>query len=217
MSRGAVIEGIAREKIVVILRGYTEEELLSIAAAVEAGGVHYLEITFDATGRVPAWETARQIGAVKEKFPHLHVGAGTVLTVEQVEAAAGAGAEFLISPDVNGEVIRKTRELGLVSIPGAFTATEAQAAHRAGADFVKLFPAGNMPSAYLASLAAPLSHIRFLAVGAIHEKNAPEYLRAGAVGVGVGSIVEKAAVKAGDFARVTNRVRALADAIGAGE
>lgn len=209
MSRGAVIEGILREKTVVILRGYTEEELLSLAGAVEAGGVRYIEITFDATGRIPAWETARRIGAVKEKFPHLHVGAGTVLTVQEAEAAAGAGAEYLISPDVNEAVIRRTREMGLVSIPGAFTATEAQAAHRAGADFVKLFPAGNMPPAYLSSLAAPLSHIRFLAVGSVNEENARDYLEAGAVGVGVGNIVEKAAVQAGDFARITERVARL--------
>ena len=124
-----------------------------------------------------------------------------------VERAYAAGAQFIVSPDTNVAVIQRTRELGMVSMPGAMTPSEAMAAHTAGADFVKLFPAGALGAGYIKAVRAPLSHIAFLAVGGINENNAKSFIEAGCVGLGVGgNLVNKAWIEAGEF----NKIAALA-------
>ncbi len=102
------------------------------------------------------------------------------MSEEQVETAANAGAQFIISPDCYEPVIKKIRELGLVSMPGCLTPTEAAMAHRWGADFVKLFPNSEFKLSYLKALIAPLSHIKFLSVGGVNENNLRDFIDAGA-------------------------------------
>ena len=132
------------------------------------------------------------------------VGAGTVLTLKQLKIAKAAGAEFIVSPDTNEAVIRKTVKLGMVSLPGAYSATEAVKAHNAGADYVKLFPCLDNAASYLKAIKAPLSHIKFLAVGGITADNAADFIKAGADGVGVGSaLVNKTYVENGEFDKLT--------------
>ena len=144
----------------------------------------------------------------------MHIGAGTVITEKQAELTWRAGGTFIISPDTNEAVIAKTKELGMISIPGALTPTEAQRAHRAGADFVKLFPAGSLGASYLKAICAPLSHIRFLVVGGIDEKNIPEYRKAGARGFGIGSaIVNAKALEQCDAAQWTALAKKYVDTI----
>ncbi len=105
-------------------------------------------------------------------------------------------------------VIKKTRELGMVSIPGAFTPTEAANAHRFGADFVKLFPNSEVKISYLKALVAPLSHVKFLAVGGVNHENMRDYLNAGARGVGVATaIADKKAIFSGNYEEITERAR----------
>ena len=105
-------------------------------------------------------------------------------------------------------MIRRTRELGLVSIPGSLTPSEATLAHRSGADFIKLFPNGEMKPSYLHAVAVPLSHLKFLAVGGVNENNLADYIRAGACGIGVATgIVNKEKIKAGDYAAITALAR----------
>lgn len=200
-----IIEKVLKHKIVVILRGLSREQVLSTVEAMERGGIRLVEVTFDQSGRISDAETAANIRAIAENFAgRVEVGAGTVMSVEQVELAAEAGARFIISPDAYEPVIRRTAELGLVSMPGAFTPTEAANAHRWGADFVKLFPNSELGIGYLKALRAPLSHIRFLAVGGVNEKNMKEYLEAGACGIGVATgIVNKEAIAKGDYEAVT--------------
>ena len=171
-----LIEAIEREKLIVIVRGVKTEKLIELGEALYEGGVRLMEITFDATGAVSDEMTAEGIALLVKHFSgRMHIGAGTVITEKQAELTWRAGGTFIISPDTNEAVIAKTKELGMISIPGALTPTEAQKAHRAGADFVKLFPAGSLGSSYLKAISAPLSHIRFLVVGGIDEKNIPEY------------------------------------------
>jgi 2-dehydro-3-deoxyphosphogluconate aldolase/(4S)-4-hydroxy-2-oxoglutarate aldolase len=142
------------------------------------------------------------------EFPDSHIGAGTVLTETQVIKAASAGAKFIISPDTNPAVIQKTKALGLISMPGALTPTEASLASRSGADFVKLFPIGSLGKDYLKAIKAPLSNVRFLAVGGVDVSNARDYMSAGAVGIGIGSGIASAAlIKSGDFAKITEQAR----------
>lgn len=136
----------------------------------------------------------------------MYIGAGTVLTEKQVELTKNAGGCFIISPDTCGEVIKKTRELEMVSVPGALTPSEIQQAHRYGADFVKLFPITNLGTEYVKAVKAPLSHIKFLAVGGINENNM-DYLKAGVSGFGVGSnIVDNKLVEKCDFSSIISEL-----------
>ena len=203
--REQVIEWIEKHKVVTIVRGVASDRLIPLAEAMYEGGIRLLEVTFSANGSVSNEETAKNIELLSKHFEgRMFIGAGTVLTEKQVELTQKAGGRFIISPDTCEEVIKKTRELGLVSMPGALTPSEIMSAHRWGADFVKLFPITNMGVDYVKAVKAPLSHIRFLAVGGIDEKNMQDYLDAGVCGFGVGSnIVSKKLIEAGDFAAIT--------------
>lgn len=208
-KREELIAAVEKYRIIVIARGFETEELISAAEAMYAGGIRLLEVTYDAKGNPSDEEIAERIGALARHFAgRMYIGAGTVLTAKQVELTERAGGQFIISPDSNVEVIRKTRELGLVSIPGAFTASEATTANRAGADFIKIFPNSEVKPSWIRALTVPLSHIRFLAVGGVTPENAAEYLSAGAAGIGVASgILDKKLVRAGDYAGITEKAR----------
>lgn len=203
--REKVIEKVLEEKIVVILRGIPKEKLIPLAEAMYKGGVRLLEVTYSANGSVSDEETAENIKSLAEHFEgRMFIGAGTVLSEKQVELTKNAGGKFIISPDVNTDVIRKTRELDLVSMPGALTPTEIQTAHLAGADFVKLFPITNFGIGYVKAVKAPLSHIKFLAVGGVDENNMKDYLDAGVCGFGIGSnITNKKMIEENDFEGIT--------------
>ena len=186
--RNHVIETIQKEKIIAIVRGMDTQQTVEIAKALYAGGIKLIEVTFNQKCPEKFYETTDAIKAIREEMgDKMLVGAGTVTSVELVEMAAEAGALYMISPDMDEDVIRRTRELGLVSIPGAYTATEAKKAYKAGADFVKLFPCVGDAPAYVKALCAPFNHIPFLAVGGVNADNVAEFIKAGAKGVGVGS------------------------------
>lgn len=214
-AREEIIHAVERLKIIVIIRGITGETLLRTVDAIAKGGIGLAEITFDQSGKTDDRQIASDIRMLRNAFDgKVHIGAGTVMTVEQVRLAKDAGAEFIISPDCYEDVIRETVRLGMVSIPGAFTPTEAANAHRFGADFVKLFPNSEVKISYLKALATPLSHIRFLAVGGVNADNLTEYLAAGARGVGVATgIVNKARIAAGDFEAVTRLAKSYTSQI----
>lgn len=203
--RNEVIKAVLDEKIIVIVRGIESDKLIPLAEAMYKGGIRLLEITYSADGKISDEETAENIKMLSEHFNgRMYIGAGTVITEKQVQLTKDAGGEFIISPDSYPEVIKKTRELEMVSMPGAVTPSEIQTAVRAGADFVKLFPLNNLGVGYLKAVKAPLSHVKFLAVGGINENNMKEYLDAGACGFGIGSnIVDKKVIDNGDFDSVT--------------
>lgn len=210
-----VIRAVEKYKLVAILRGVPEEKLTRVAQALYDGGVRLLEITYSPDGSVSDEETARCIGLlVKEFAGRMYIGAGTVLTREQVRLTKEAGGLFIISPNVDEAVIRETCALGLVSMPGALTPTEICNAHSFGADFVKLFPAGDMGVGYVKSVKVPLSHIKMLAVGGINEKTIASYLRTGVCGFGIGSnIVSKKMVDENDYQGITALAREFVAAI----
>lgn len=205
MDKQAIIADISRYKIIAIVRGITGETLVKTAEALYEGGVRLLEVTFDQTGKIAPEETAAMISDLCRRFAgRMRIGAGTVMTVEQVRIAVEAGAEYMISPDTSREVIEETKRLGAVSIPGALTPTEVATAYAYGADFVKLFPAGELGLSYIKAIRAPLSHIPMLAVGGVNEKTLGEFLGAGLAGFGIGSnIVNKKLIEQGDFAALT--------------
>lgn len=210
------IEWIRKEKLVAILRGVTDEQLPHLLEALYQGGVRLAEITFDAKGVTPAEKTAEQIGWMAKQFEgRMLIGAGTVLNARQAELAIDAGARFIISPNVDEDVIRTSVERNVVSMPGALTPTESVNAYKMGADFVKIFPSDTLGPKYFKAICAPLSHIKFIAVGGVDHLNVADFLKAGAVGVGVGSnIVNKDMLKNGDWAGITKLARLYVEAIG---
>ncbi|MBO5060484.1 MAG: bifunctional 4-hydroxy-2-oxoglutarate aldolase/2-dehydro-3-deoxy-phosphogluconate aldolase [Clostridia bacterium] len=207
------IEKIEKEKIIVIVRGVAREKLLPLAQAMYDGGIRLIECTYDASGRVSDEETAANIEMLAKRFDSkMLVGAGTVLTEKQVELTKNAGGKFIISPDTNTDIIAKTKELGLVSIPGALTPSEITAASRAGADFVKVFPVNFFGVEYIKAVTAPISNVRLLAVGGINEKNMGQYFAAGVCGIGVATgILNRKMIEENDFEGITKLAKAYTD------
>lgn len=203
--KNQIIQAIENEKLIVIVRGVARDKLIPFAEAVYAGGVRLLEVTYSADGSISDEETADRIAMLAKHFEgRMLIGAGTVLTEKQVELTHAAGGKYIISPDTSVDVIKKTCELGLVSMPGALTPTEIQTAHRAGADFVKLFPIGNLGTGYVKAVKAPLSHVKMLAVGGVDLNNIEDYKKIGISGFGIGtSIVNKALINEGKFDEIT--------------
>lgn len=204
------IDAIQEYKIIVIVRGVAKEKLISLVQAMYDGGIRLVECTYDASGKISDEEIAANIEMLAKAFEgKMYIGAGTVVTPKQVELTKKAGGQFIISPDTDVEVISATKQAGLVSIPGAITPTEVKTAHKAGADFIKLFPIDLYGPRYIKILKAPLSNVRVLAVNGITAENMKEYLDAGACGVGIGSgVVNKKLIEENDFAGIT----ALAEA-----
>ena len=182
-----VKEQIAENKIIVIVRGVPEDKVIDVAQALYKGGIRLMEVTFNQSSPTikDTMDSIKAIyGALGDK---VCIGAGTVMNKEQVCAAVDAGAKYIISPNTDREVIEETKRLGAVSIPGAFTPSETVEAYKMGADYVKLFPAGLMGTAYIKALRAPIGHIPMMAVGGIDADNLHEFLATGISGVGVGS------------------------------
>lgn len=204
--RNEVIQKIIDEKVIAIVRGIYNEDCLNLAKALYAGGVKLMEVTFDQKSAEERQRTVNTIRLLTEQLGNvMGFGAGTVTTVEMVEQAKEAGAQFIISPDTNLNVIRATVELDMVSVPGALTPTEMMQAHWAGADFIKVFPANQMGPSYFKTVAAPLSQVRMLAVGGINGDTVLDYKKAGAAGFGVaGCLFKPQWVKDGQWDTITN-------------
>jgi len=203
--RNKIIETIKNEKIITIVRGVQCDKLIPLAEAMYNGGIRLMEITYDAKGNISDEDTAKNIEMLVQHFDgKMYIGAGTVITQKQVELTKQAGGSFIISPDTYEPVIKRTRELEMVSIPGALTPSEVTQAHRAGADFIKLFPVTNLGTDYIKAIKAPLSHIDFLAVGGINENNIIDYLNIGVSGFGIGSnIINMKLIENNDFESIS--------------
>lgn len=210
-----VLEKILNEKIIVIVRGLYGEVLLSLAKAYIEGGIHCMEITLDQESeenRNKAYDAMKLISS--SLGDAICIGAGTVMSADQVSKAVKAGAEFIISPNTDEQVIRDTNALGKVSIPGAFTATEVAYAYKLGAHMVKLFPANMLGPSYIKSLKAPLKYIPILATGGVTPENIAEYLASGSAGAGVaGNLVNKAWIAESSFQKITQVAEAYVKGI----
>ncbi len=198
MSRDRTIARILESGIVAVVRSETSEPLLKVAKALAEGGVTAIEVTFTVPGAI---EVIRQVS--HELGDSIALGAGTVLDPETARAAILAGAEFIVAPTLNHEVIRLCRRYDKAVMPGALTPTEVLSAWESGADVVKVFPADLGGPAYLRALHGPLPQIRLMPTGGVDLTTAEKFLKAGACCLGVGSaLVEPRAVAAGDFGRI---------------
>ena len=213
--RETIIQKVYENKIIAIVRGMDKEKTVKIAKALYEGGIRFVEVTFNQKNPDKFYETAECIRAIREEMgDKMYVGAGTVTSTALVDLAAEAGALYIISPDTDVDVIRHTKKLGLVSMPGAYTPTEAKTAFNAGADFIKLFPCVGDGPGYVKALCAPFNHIPFLAVGGVDADNAAAYIKAGAVGIGVGSsLAKKAWVDAGEYYKITEEAKKMIENI----
>jgi len=215
VSREQVLKSVKENKVIAVVRGVEASLCLKVAEALYEGGIRLIEVTYNQSDPSSWQANADTIGMLAERLEgRMLVGAGTVTNTDLVDMTFRSGGRYIISPNVNEAVIKRTRELGLVSIPGAMTPTEILNAYDFGADFVKLFPASDLGVAYVKSIRAPISHIPLLATGGITLDNASAFMDAGCAGLGVGGLLaDKAAIAAGDFEKLTRSAKALLKAI----
>lgn len=179
----ATSQRIKQNGIIAILRGdFSSDDMLRMGDALLDGTIKVMEVTLNSPSALDALPKLRQHFRTE-----MLVGAGTVRNVDQAQQAYEAGAEFIVSPNLDLESVSFTRAKGLLHLPGVFTATEAQTAFQAGCRMLKLFPMEAAGPAYLKSLRAPLSDIDFVPTGGVSLENIAEYANAGAVAVGLGS------------------------------
>jgi 2-dehydro-3-deoxyphosphogluconate aldolase/(4S)-4-hydroxy-2-oxoglutarate aldolase len=209
MSRHEDITRVLDSGIVAVIRSTSSEQLVEVAKALYEGGVDVLEVTFTVPRALEIISAVRK--ALGDK---VLLGAGTVLDPETGRAAFLAGAEFLVAPTVNLDVIRLGNRYDKLVMPGAFTPTEVLTAWEAGAQIIKVFPAEIGGPAYLKTLHGPLPQVRLLPTGGVNLKTLADFLNAGACAVGLGgALVEQKAVLAGDMARIASLARQYVDLV----
>lgn len=206
-NKQKIIKDMYQDKIVAIFRGIDENKASRTANALWAGGVKFCEVTFAMKdkddGFTPTLNSVRNIIAGKDDRD-LHVGVGTVLTTEQVILAREAGADFIITPTINTDVICLANELGMMTMPGGYTPTEIETAYETGADFVKIFPASEAGPSYFKACKGPLAHIPLIAVGGIDIDNMKAFMENGCIGFGIGgNLVNKKLIEAGKYDDLT--------------
>ena len=212
-----VLEAIRAAGVVAVVRVDSQDEALGATRALLLGGVRAIEVTFtvpDAASVIARVAEESAAGNFETPEGELLLGAGTVTSVAQVDEAIKAGAQYLVSPCVVPDVIVAARERGVAMLPGALTPTEVFNAYQMGGDIIKIFPAARMGPSYLKDLKAPLPHIPMLPTGGVDAQNAGEWIKAGAVALGVGGkLVDRAAIKAGDWDVLTARAKELVAAV----
>lgn len=200
---------ILAHKIIVIIRGIDPADILNIAGALLKGGLSVMEITLNSRDALSVIKQAStQMGE------QLLIGAGTVLDATSVEAAISAGARFIVSPCLNIETIRATKQMGAVSIPGAFTATEILSAYNAGGDIIKVFPA-SVGANYFRDLRGPFPQIPLMPTGGVNLTNIREYQKAGAVAYGIGgALIDVSQKMSKEYLRsLTEKAKQFAEAV----
>ena len=200
---------IKEHGLVVIFRGVDISKAVSVAKAVYDGGARVVEVAFNPSDADTVSKTTELIKTINEAMEgKLLVGAGTVISKEYVTAAYNAGAKFIFSPNVDTEVIRLTKQLGLVSIPGAFTPSEVMTAYNAGADIIKMFPITVNDVDYVKGITRPLSHIPFICVGGTDLDTIEAFIKSGAQCVGTGiSILKPELIENEDYAAISELTR----------
>jgi len=210
-----IIDFIESNKIIAICRGIYGENLVNLVSAISKGGVKLVEVTFDQGDKDCIKKTSEAIKLLVSAFKgEVKIGAGTVVTIEQVFAAKNAGAEYVISPNANKEIIQAANALNLVTIPGAMTATEILEAHFAGADFVKLFPAGTLGLTYAKDILGPINNVRFIATAGVTPDNLGSFLDLGFAGAGISNyLTNKKLINEGKFDVLTDHAKELTDIV----
>ena len=208
-TRSKIIAALSDSGVIAIIRTQSAEIVKPIVEALMAGGLNAIEITMTVPG---ALEIIRETRAnFGEK---ILLGAGTVLDTETCLAVIQAGAEYIISPITRTELVAAAHGLDKPVFLGAYTPTEAQTAHEAGADFIKIFPADGLGPNYIKNLKAPLPHLRIVPTGGVTVQNVGEWISAGASAVGVGSaLVSASVVKEKNWPELTRQTAAMVKSV----
>lgn len=198
-------EIVRANPLLAIMRNVPDEILLDYAGAIVNGGVKFFEVAMNTAG------ACEQISRLKSRFGNeVMIGAGTVITNERVKAAIDAGAEFLLSPATNEDVLAYCEREGIPMLPGALTPTDVSICVRHGFHTIKLFPAADMPLAYVKHLKGPFDGTEYVAIGGVDRNNMLDFINSGCIGVGLGSnILPKAAVAERDWRSATEYVEGL--------
>ncbi len=209
-TKTEIIELLMNPGIIAVVRAQSAAQVPLLSEALIAGGVIAIEITMTTPNAIEAIRNARTtLGNTAV------VGVGTVLTKEICRAAVDAGAEFVVTPLCRPEFVPIAHAAGRAIMLGAYTPTEAQSAHEAGADFVKLFPADNLGPAYIKAIRAPLPHLRIVPTGGVDLPNVADFLKAGCAALGVGSsLVSSKILSEGNWPELTRRASAFVKAVG---
>jgi 2-dehydro-3-deoxyphosphogluconate aldolase / (4S)-4-hydroxy-2-oxoglutarate aldolase len=209
MSKEHDLRRVLDSGIVAIVRSHDSAQLVQVAKALADGGISIIEITMTVPDAV---EVVRQVR--RALGDRVLVGAGTVLDPETARAVLLAGAEYIVAPTVNVDVIRLCQRYGKLAMPGAFTPTEILTAWEAGADIVKVFPADTVGPAFFKAMRGPLPHIRLMATGGVDLATAAVFLNAGACCLGIGSqLVEPKAIAERNFDRLRDLATQYVDVV----
>lgn len=205
MTRDQVLVTLLAGKVIAVIRIKDPARLAGTVAALCKGGITAIEITMTVPGAV---------GHIRElartKSPGTLIGAGTVLDAAQAAEVISAGADFVVSPVTDRDMIQVCRDAGILVAPGAFTPTEIMKAWRAGADIVKVFPATSLGPQYFRDLRGPLPHVRLMPTGGVTLENTRDFLAAGACCVGIGTaLVDARSVETGNWETLETRARVL--------
>ena len=201
MTKADLVRRLTDPGIIAVVRAQKEEQVLPLSEALLAGGVIAIEITMTTPNAIAAIRAARaQLGH------RAVVGVGTVLDAGTCRSALEAGAQFVVSPVCRPEFVALAHAADRPIMLGAYTPTEAQTAHEAGADFIKIFPADGLGPGYIKALRAPLPHLRIVPTGGVEVNNVADFLKAGCVAVGAGSsLVSAKLLQEADWAELTRR------------
>jgi 2-dehydro-3-deoxyphosphogluconate aldolase / (4S)-4-hydroxy-2-oxoglutarate aldolase len=208
-TKSAIISLLTDPGIIAIVRAQQPAQVLPLFEALIAGGVRAIEITMTTPNALAAIREARE--KIGERAV---IGVGTVLEADTCRAAIAAGAEFVVTPICRTELVAVAHAAGCAIMLGAYTPTEAQLAHEAGADFIKIFPADNLGPGYIKALRAPLPHLRIVPTGGVDVQNVADFLKAGCAALGVGSsLVSAKILQEADWPELTRRASALVNAV----
>ncbi len=199
---------VCENPLLAIMRNVPLEKTLSYAKAIFDGGVSFFEVALNSPHAI------EQIEMLKEAFGEsAYIGAGTAISVERAKSAINAGAQFLLSPSTDADVLNYCKTEGIAMLPGALTPSDVTTCMKYGFYTIKLFPANDMPKGYIKSLKGPLDGTEYIAIGGVNCDNATDFIRQGYLGVGMGSnILPKGAAEANDWQSATSYVsKILAD------
>ena len=181
MDRIKLVAELHTSRLVAVVRSTSPEEAIALANAAADGGIKFIEITFSVPGALDVIKELTRRGGI-------HVGAGTVLASQQAERAIGVGAEFIVSPSLELNLVGLCHTANIACFPGAATPTEIIAAQRAHADLVKIFPADLAGGPYfIRQMQGPFPDVRFMVSGGVNLKNVQDYVQAGVTGICLGS------------------------------
>jgi 2-dehydro-3-deoxyphosphogluconate aldolase/(4S)-4-hydroxy-2-oxoglutarate aldolase len=210
-QRRRITEQIIECGAAAVIRMPEADRLMRVAEAIRVGGITAIEITMTTPGALSVIEeVARRMADDDDVI----VGVGSVLDAETARRAIDAGARFVVSPIFKRAIVETAHQHGAAALPGAYSPTEIQCAHEAGADIVKVFPASIAGMKFIKAVRAPMPHLKLMPTGGVSLTNAGDWVRAGACSVGVGSaLLDKEAIAAGNFDQLTENARTLRQSI----